>query len=76
MPVKTPRELLKHELGDLLYAEKQILKAMKPMIRETSDPDMRARLEQHEREVVDLGREVHGAPRRSCGGPFPTRTRL
>src|SRR5688500_8732311 len=51
MPVKTPRELLKHELGDLLYAEKQILKAIRPMIRETSDPEMKARLEQHEQET-------------------------
>ena len=51
MSVKTPRELLKHELGDLLYAEKQILKALKPMIRETSDPEMKARLEQHEQET-------------------------
>ena len=51
MPVKTPRELLKHDLGDLYYAEKQILKAIKPMIRETSDPEMRARLEQHEGET-------------------------
>ena len=51
MPVKTPRDLLKHELGDLLYAEKQILKALKPMIRETSDPEMKARLEQHEQET-------------------------
>lgn len=51
MPVKTPRELLKHELGDLYYAEKQILKAIKPMIRETSNPDMKARLQQHEQET-------------------------
>jgi ferritin-like metal-binding protein YciE len=51
MPVKTPRELLKHELGDILYAEKQILKAIRPMIRETSDPEMKARLEQHEQET-------------------------
>src|SRR5690606_31312757 len=51
MSVKTPRELLKHELGDILYAEKQVLKALKPMIRETSDPEMKARLEQHEQET-------------------------
>lgn len=51
MAVNTPRELLKHELGDILYAEKQILKALKPMIREASDPEMKSRLEQHERET-------------------------
>ena len=51
MAVTNSQELLKHELGDLLYAEKQILKALKPMIRETSDPAMKARLEQHEGET-------------------------
>jgi ferritin-like metal-binding protein YciE len=45
------QELLKHDLGDILYAEKQILKALKPMIRETSDPRMKARLEQHQSET-------------------------
>lgn len=51
MAVTNPQELLKHELGDLLYAEKQILKALRPMIRETSDTEMKARLEQHETET-------------------------
>ena len=51
MAVKNPQELLKHELGDLLYAEKQILKALKPMIRETSDPEMKERLVQHQDET-------------------------
>ena len=51
MAVTNAQELLKHELGDLLYAEKQILKAIKPMIREASDPEMRARLEQHQGET-------------------------
>jgi ferritin-like metal-binding protein YciE len=51
MAVTNPQELLKHELGDLVYAEKQILKALRPMIRETSDPEMKARLEQHEGET-------------------------
>ena len=51
MAVKNPQELLKHELGDLLYAEKQILKALKPMIRETTDPEMKQRLEAHQGET-------------------------
>lgn len=51
MAVTNPNELLKHDLGDLLYAEKQILKALKPMIRETSDPEMKQRLEQHHGET-------------------------
>lgn len=51
MAVTNPNELLKHDLGDLLYAEKQILKALKPMIRETTDPEMKERLEQHHGET-------------------------
>ena len=51
MAVKNAEELLKHELGDILYAEKQILKALKPMIRETSNAEMKARLEQHHDET-------------------------
>jgi ferritin-like metal-binding protein YciE len=51
MAVTNPQELLKHELGDLLYAEKQILKALGPMIRETTDAEMKARLEQHQGET-------------------------
>ena len=47
MPVTTLPELLVHELGDLLFAERTILKALKNMIREISLDAMRARLEQH-----------------------------
>ena len=36
------RELLKHELGDLYFAEKQFLKGTKKMAREVSDPEVRA----------------------------------
>ena len=35
--------LLKHELGDLLFAEKTILKGLKKMTREVSNPEMKAR---------------------------------
>ncbi len=51
MAVTNSQELLKHDLGDLLYAEKQVLKALKPMIRETSDAEMKQRLEQHQGET-------------------------
>ena len=51
MPMTDPQELLKHELGDLLYAERQILKALGPMIRETTHPEMKARLESHRQET-------------------------
>ncbi len=47
MPVKSIPELLLHELGDLLFAERTILKALRGMIRETSGGPMRERLEQH-----------------------------
>ena len=47
MSVENLHELLKHELGDLLFAEKTILKGLKKMIKETKDPAIRERLEQH-----------------------------
>jgi ferritin-like metal-binding protein YciE len=43
-------DLLKHELGDILFAEKTILKALPKMAREVSNPEMRARMEEHVRE--------------------------
>lgn len=46
-----PKELLKHELADLLYAERRFSTATKTMIRETSDPEVRQRLEQHVQET-------------------------
>jgi ferritin-like metal-binding protein YciE len=51
MPVQNLQELLKHELGDLLFAEKTILKALPKMAREVSNPEMRARMEEHVRET-------------------------
>ena len=52
MPEMTePKELLKHELADLLYAERRFTTATKTMVRETSDPEVKARLEQHLRET-------------------------
>jgi len=48
MPQMTdPKELLKHELGDLLYAERRFLTATRRMAREVSDPEVKARVEQH-----------------------------
>lgn len=49
--MNTAQDLLKHDLGDLLYAEKHILKALKPMIRQSSDAEMKERLEQHRQET-------------------------
>ena len=33
-----PQDLLKHELADLLYAERRFVTATKTMARETNDP--------------------------------------
>ena len=58
MAVTTIPELLKHELGDLLYAEKTILKGLKKMSREVADPAMRDRMLQHydetEQQIANL----------------------
>ena len=51
MSLESLPELLKHELGDLLFAEKTILKGLKKMSREVSDPDMRQRIEAHQGET-------------------------
>jgi ferritin-like metal-binding protein YciE len=61
MPQMTdPKDLLKHELGDLLYAERRFLTATKTMARETSDPQVKQRIEQHvqetEAQIERLGR--------------------
>lgn len=47
MSMESLHDLLKHELGDLLYAEKTVLKGLKKMSRETKDPIVKERLDQH-----------------------------
>ncbi len=51
MAMDTTQDLLKHDLGDLLYAEKHILKALKKMIRQTKDAEMKERLQEHHGET-------------------------
>jgi ferritin-like metal-binding protein YciE len=51
MAMNNLTELFKHELGDLLFAEKTILKGLKKMAREVSEPAMKQRLEQHQGET-------------------------
>jgi ferritin-like metal-binding protein YciE len=41
MPMTEPRELFLHELRDILYAEKQIAKALPKMAREADDEELR-----------------------------------
>ena len=45
------RELLKHELGDLLFAEKLFLKGTKTLAKEAQDPTVKERLEAHVQET-------------------------
>lgn len=65
MPQMTePKELLMHELGDLLYAERRFLTATKRMARETTDPEVRQRIEQHVGETekqIERLQEAFGA---------------
>ena len=42
-----PRELLLHELGDILYAENVLVKALPKMAKEATDPELRAGFEKH-----------------------------
>ena len=51
MAVKDMNELLKHELGDLYFAEKHILKALKKMEKEVSDPTIREGIVRHQSET-------------------------
>lgn len=45
--------LLKHELGDLLYAEQVFLKGLKQMSKETSNRRLRDRIVQHAEETQE-----------------------
>jgi ferritin-like metal-binding protein YciE len=41
------KDLLTHELGDLLYAERRFLTATRRLAKENEDPELKQRLEQH-----------------------------
>lgn len=49
------KDLLKHELGDLLDAERRFLTATKQLGRETENPMIRERIEQH---VVETENQI------------------
>src|SRR5215467_14429857 len=53
MAVDDMNGLLKHELGDLLYAEKVFLKGLKQMSKEASNPMIRDRIVQHAEETQE-----------------------
>jgi ferritin-like metal-binding protein YciE len=69
--MKEPKELLVHELGDLLYAERRFLTATRRLARETANPAVRKRIEQHvteteaqierlEKAFVSIGEKAKG----------------
>lgn len=53
MAVQDMQGLLKHELGDLLYAEKVFLKGLKQMSKEASNSFIRDRIVRHAEETQD-----------------------
>ena len=57
MAMQDLHELLAHDLGDLYFAEKTILKALKKMAREVANPEMKERLVAHQVETEEqIGR--------------------
>ncbi|HEX8391401.1 MAG TPA: ferritin-like domain-containing protein [Longimicrobium sp.] len=53
MPATQMHELLKHELGDLLYAEQLILKMLGTLDREVSNPELNKRVQEHAGETEE-----------------------
>jgi ferritin-like metal-binding protein YciE len=47
MAANEMKDLLKHELGDLLYAEQLILKMLGTLTREVKNPEVLARIQEH-----------------------------
>ena len=65
MAVDDMTKLFKHELGDLLFAEKTFLKGLKAMAKETSNPAIKQRILDHagetEGHIDTLGRAFEAA---------------
>jgi ferritin-like metal-binding protein YciE len=65
MAVDDMTKLFKHELGDLLFAEKTFLKGLKAMAKETSNPMVKQRILEHAAEteghIDTLGRAFEAA---------------
>jgi ferritin-like metal-binding protein YciE len=45
--VKDPRELFVHELGDILYAERKLVKTLPKLAQEATDSELTSALEKH-----------------------------
>ncbi len=60
MSMESLPDLLKHELGDLLYAERTILKSIKKLSREVKEPMLLERMQQHyaetEQQITNIER--------------------
>lgn len=54
----TPRELFVHELGDILYAEKVLTKALPTLAKEATDSELRSGFEEHLEETKQHVRNV------------------
>ncbi|HYH78146.1 MAG TPA: ferritin-like domain-containing protein [Longimicrobium sp.] len=52
-PAEELKEVLVHELGDLLYAERRTLTMLKTLVREAADPVVIARMEEHRGETEE-----------------------
>jgi ferritin-like metal-binding protein YciE len=65
MAIDDMTKLFKHELGDLLFAEKTFLKGLKAMAKETSNPAIKQRILEHASEteghIDTLGRAFEAA---------------
>ena len=61
----TPRELFLHELGDVLYAERTLVKALPKMQEEATDEELAAgfanHLEETKTHVIEHREGVRGA---------------
>lgn len=75
MSMESLPDLLKHELGDLLYAEKTVLKGLKKMSREVKDPTTLERMQQHyaetEQQIQNLERAFEAIGERAKAEKCP-----
>jgi ferritin-like metal-binding protein YciE len=73
--IRTMDELFVHTLGDIYYAEQEIVKALPTMIEKATNPQLRFGLEQHLAETRNHVRRVeevfqmHGVEPRTVNSP-------
>lgn len=76
MSMTKPRDLLLHEMGDVLFAEQTLVKALPKLIEEASDDELRSGFETHLKQTkqhvenVKQAFEAMGAPAKAekCPG--------